>query len=70
MDIRPIRAEADYLAALREVSALTDLNYVADTPKCERLEVLGTLVQTYEAKHHSIESRDAPIGEFPLAARD
>lgn len=58
MEIKAIRTEADYLAALSEVSALIDLDPAADTPQGERLEVLGTLVQAYEAKHCPIDLPD------------
>jgi HTH-type transcriptional regulator/antitoxin HigA len=54
MEIKAIRTEADYLAALREVSVLIDLDPSADDPEGERLDVLGTLVQAYEAKHYPI----------------
>lgn len=55
MEIKAIRTEADYLAALRDVSALIDLNPSADEPEGELLDVLGTLVQSYEAKHYPID---------------
>lgn len=58
MKIRAIRSEKDYLAALREVSALIDLDPDAESPEGERLDVLGTLVQAYEAKHHPIDLPD------------
>jgi len=58
MEIKAIRTEQDYLAALREVSALIDLDPSPDTPEGERLEILGTLVQAYEAKHHPIDPPD------------
>ncbi len=54
MEIKAIRSEPDYLAALREVSALIDLDPAADSPDGERLDVLGTLVQAYEARHYPI----------------
>lgn len=54
MEIRAIRTEDDYLAALSEVSALIDLDPLADSPEGERLDVLGTLVQAYEVKHYPI----------------
>ncbi len=47
MEIRAIRNEDDYLAALAQVSALIDLDPSLDTPDGERLNVLGTLVQAY-----------------------
>jgi HTH-type transcriptional regulator/antitoxin HigA len=58
MEIKALRTEADYLAALREVSALIDLDPAADSAEGERLDVLGTLVQAYEAKHHPIDPPD------------
>jgi len=58
MEIKPVRTEADYLAALREVSALIDIDPAADSPAGERLDVLGTLVQAYEAKHYPIDPPD------------
>ncbi len=58
MEIKAIRTETDYLAALREVSSLIDLDPAADDPEGERLDVLGTLVQAYEAKHYPIDPPD------------
>lgn len=58
MEIHAIRTEEDYLCALREVSVLIDLDPFADSPEGERLEVLGTLVQAYEAKHFPIDPPD------------
>ena len=58
MEIKAIRTEADYFAALGEVSALIDLDPEADSAKGERLDVLGTLVQAYEAKHYPIDPPD------------
>ena len=55
MEIKAIRTEADYLASLQEVSTLIDIYPAADLPDGERLNVLGTLVQAYEAKHYSID---------------
>jgi HTH-type transcriptional regulator/antitoxin HigA len=58
MEIKAIRTEQDYLAALREVSALIDSDPSPDSPDGERLDVLATLVQAYEAKHHPIDPPD------------
>ena len=58
MEIKAIRTEADYLAALREVSDLIDLDPAIDDPEGERLEVLGTLVQAYEARHYPMDPPD------------
>ena len=54
MEIKAIRTEKDYLDALRKVSVLIDLDPSPNSPDGEKLEVLGTLVQAYEAKHHTI----------------
>ena len=45
MDIKPIKTEADYEAALTEIDRLMDA--VPDTPNGDRLDVLVTLVETY-----------------------
>jgi HTH-type transcriptional regulator/antitoxin HigA len=58
MEIKAIRTEDDYLCAMREVSTLIDLDPAADSPDGERLEVLGTLIQAYEAKHYPIDPPD------------
>lgn len=58
MEIKGIQTEAEYLAALQEVSALIDLDPTADSPDGERLDVLGTLVQAYEAEHYPIGASD------------
>ena len=52
MDIRPIKTEADYQAALEEIERLFDA--APDTPQGDRLEVLTTLVEAYEDKHYAI----------------
>ena len=58
MDIRPIRTEADCAAALREISALMAADPDLGTPDGDRLDVLATLVQAYEARNYAIESAD------------
>ena len=58
MEIKAIRTEKDYLDALRKVSVLIDLDPSPDSAEGEKLEVLGTLVQAYEAKHHPIDPPD------------
>jgi HTH-type transcriptional regulator/antitoxin HigA len=55
MEITPIRTEKDYRAALRVVTKLVDQNPSPDTPEGERLDVLSTLIEAYERKHHSID---------------
>ena len=52
MDIRPIHTKADYKAALKAVSVLVDADPKRGTPDGDRLEILGTLLDAYEAKHY------------------
>jgi len=52
VEIRPIKTEADYQAALQEIERLFDA--APDTPEGDRLEVLTTLVEAYEDKHYNI----------------
>ena len=59
MDIRPVKTEADYTAVLQEISSLMASDPALDTPQGDRLDVLITLVQAYEARHHPIEPPDA-----------
>jgi len=56
MDIRPIRTEKDYEAALAEIERLFDA--APNTPDGDRLEVLLTLVEAYEAQHYPIPAPD------------
>lgn len=53
MEIRPIRTEEDYKAALREVSAYFDNEPAPGTPDGDRFEILLTLVEAYEAKENA-----------------
>jgi HTH-type transcriptional regulator / antitoxin HigA len=61
--IKPIKTEADYDAALAEIQDLMDAT--ANTPKGDRLDVLVTLVEAYEAKHWRIDPPD-PIAAIEL----
>lgn len=58
MEIRPIHTEADYKAALREVSAYFDNEPEPCTPDGDRFEVLLTLVEAYETRHFPIDLPD------------
>jgi len=54
MDLKPIKTEADYRQALAEIERLFEAEL--NTPEGNRLEILVTLVEAYEKKHHPIES--------------
>jgi HTH-type transcriptional regulator / antitoxin HigA len=54
--VRPIRNEEDYEAALAVVDALMDA--VPGTVEGDRLDVLVTLIEAYEARHWPIDTPD------------
>ncbi|MBW4565918.1 MAG: transcriptional regulator [Mojavia pulchra JT2-VF2] len=56
LELHPIRTEADYRAALDEIERLFDAE--PNTPECDLLEVLTTLVEAYEQRHYPIEAPD------------
>ena len=56
VEMKPIRTEADYEAALEEVAALW--GSASDTPKGDRLDVLATLIDAYETKHYPMDPPD------------
>lgn len=58
MEIRPIHTDADYKAALKEISFLMDSDPDLGTPEGDRLDILVTLVQAYEARHVPITAPD------------
>ncbi len=58
MEIRPIHTKADYKSALKEISRLMESDPDIGTPDGDRLDILVTLVQAYEAKHYPIDLPD------------
>lgn len=56
MEIKPIRTETDYEDALAEIDQL----WLAEvgSPAGDKLEILVTLVEAYEEKHHPIHPPD------------
>ena len=58
MEIRPIHNDADYRAALKDISLLMTDDPALGSPEGDRLDVLTTLVQSYESKHYPIETPD------------
>jgi HTH-type transcriptional regulator/antitoxin HigA len=52
MDIKPIKTEKEYEAALEEIERLFDAD--PGSPSGDRLEVLVTLVEAYEDIHYPI----------------
>jgi HTH-type transcriptional regulator/antitoxin HigA len=58
MDIKPIRTEADYKAALKEISALMEHDPELGTTEGDRLDILSTLVEAYENRHFPMDLAD------------
>lgn len=56
MDVKPIHSEKQYRAALKEIERLWSAK--AGTPEHDRLEVLATLMEDWEEKHHPIYPAD------------
>jgi HTH-type transcriptional regulator/antitoxin HigA len=67
--IKPIKNKKDYQAALSEIDKLFDAK--PNTEKGDRLEILVTLVEAYEEKHHKIDFPD-PVSalEYWMESRD
>jgi HTH-type transcriptional regulator/antitoxin HigA len=55
-ELKPIRTMADYEAALSEIERLWGAK--AGTPKGDRLDVLATLIDAYEATHFPFDRPD------------
>ena len=62
MNIRPIKTEADYEWALREIEPYFDDEPEPGTAAADRFDVLAALIESYEAKRWSIDAPD------PIAA--
>jgi HTH-type transcriptional regulator/antitoxin HigA len=57
MDVKPIRTNADYRMALREIESL--MTAKAGTADGDRLDIFATLVEAYERKHFPMDLPDA-----------
>lgn len=55
-ELKPIRTRKDYEAALAEVERLWGAK--SGTPKGDRLDILATLIEAYEAKHYPMDPPD------------
>lgn len=56
MDIKPIKTDTDYRAALKEVETL--MMAEPNTPEGEKLDVQVTLIEAYEHKHFPLDLPD------------
>ena len=57
MNIRPIKSNRDYRQCLKEIEGL--MTAKRNTPEGDRLDVLVTLVEAWEAKHYPLDLPDA-----------
>jgi len=57
MNIKPIKTDRDYNAALKEIDRIFDAKQ--NTPTGDKLEVLTTLVHAYEEVHYPVNLPDA-----------
>ncbi len=55
-EVKPIRSEADYEAAMEQLAKLWGA--AGGTPDGDRLDVLATLIDAYEARHHAMDPPD------------
>jgi HTH-type transcriptional regulator/antitoxin HigA len=65
MDIRPVRTEQDYRNALAEIARLMDADPAEGSTAFDTLDVMATLVEAYESRHHSIDAPD-PIAAIAI----
>jgi HTH-type transcriptional regulator / antitoxin HigA len=56
MDIKPIKTDADYREALKEVEKL--MGAEMSSAEGEKLDVMVTLIEAYESKHHALDLPD------------
>ena len=56
MEIRPIKTDQDYNASIRRIEVLWGANQ--DSPQGDELDLLITLVESYEMKHYPIAPPD------------
>lgn len=59
MDIRPIRTEADYDAALKEIEQYFEIEPEPGSAEADRFDVLAALISAYEKERWPIEAPDA-----------
>jgi HTH-type transcriptional regulator / antitoxin HigA len=65
--VRPIRSEEDYEAALAEIDELMDAE--PGTAEGDRLDIMVTLVEAYEARHWEIDLPD-PVEAIRVRMED
>jgi HTH-type transcriptional regulator / antitoxin HigA len=56
MNIKPLKSESDYKAALKKLEEVFDAKI--GTPESDEADILGLMVDEYEKKHYPIEAPD------------
>jgi HTH-type transcriptional regulator / antitoxin HigA len=59
VEIRPIRTEADYDAALKEIEQYFEAEPIAGSPEADHFDILAALIGAYEQTNWRIEAPDA-----------
>jgi HTH-type transcriptional regulator/antitoxin HigA len=65
MDIRPLRSEADYDAALDEIARYFEDQPEPGTPEADRFDLLALVIGDYEDKNYPIEAPE-PVEAIKL----
>lgn len=60
LDIRPLRSEADYDAALVAIEDYFEHEPAFGSPEADRFDLLALVIADYETKHWAIEAPEAP----------
>lgn len=68
MDVKPIKSQRDYRRLLKEIEGLMMAR--RNTPEGDRLDVLVTLIEAWEAKHYPLDLPDAVAAiEYHMESR-
>lgn len=59
MDMKPVKTDADYRRALKEIEML--MTAALESPEGERLDALAALVEAYEREHYPM-GKPNPVG--------
>jgi HTH-type transcriptional regulator/antitoxin HigA len=59
-EVRPLRNEADYDAALEAISVYFENEPAQGSQDADRFDLLALVIADYEARHWAIEAPDAP----------
>src|SRR5215471_5571987 len=60
-EIRPIRTEADYDAALKEIAPYFENEPEHGTPESDHFDILAALIGAYEEAHWRVDPPDDPV---------